>query len=142
MTLHLVSVTARNQIGVLARVSRQFARRGINFPAFVADDSGIHFVTKDRAAAVTALQEAGLVYVTTEVHEVLLEDRPGSLADLCEQLAAAEIDIEVAFGVTNNGTGRLYIHVDDLKRAAPILNSITESDIAVATGLGRIPMTA
>lgn len=142
MTSHLVSVSARNQPGVLARVSRVFAQRGINFPAFIADDSGLHFVTKDRAATVAALGEAGLAYSTTEVAEVVLEDRPGSLAELCEELARAEIDIEVAFGVVNQGGGRIYIHVDDVKRAAPILNSMTGRGIAIGAGLGRIPLTA
>jgi hypothetical protein len=139
MALHLVTVTVRNQTGVLARISRQFSRRGVTIPAFVADSSGLHLVTGDLLAMGEALKELGLLYKSTEVHEVILEDRPGSRADLSEALARAGIDIPVAFGVTAAGSGRLYLRVDQVERAAPILNTMTDGSLSVITRLGRIP---
>ena len=93
MRLYLVSIAARDEPGALARVTRQLANHRINLQGFVVDSAGIQVLTKDLALAATALQEGGFRYSATEVHEVILEDRPGSLADLCERLAAVGINI-------------------------------------------------
>src|ERR1051326_3450483 len=99
MRLYPVRLAARDEPGALARVTRQLANHRINLQGFVVDSAGIQVLTKDLTQTATALQEGGFRYSATEVHEVILEDRPGSLADLCERLAAVGINIASSFGV-------------------------------------------
>ncbi len=136
--LFVVSVAARNEKGALAKVARLIATHNVNFGGFVVDDAGIHVLTSNLADVQAALAEGRLKSTAREVHEVVLEDRVGSLADLCERLAAAGIDIVTAFGLTTAGAGRVYINVNDLKRAAPILAALTQGPMIGHDRLGRI----
>lgn len=138
MRLYLVSIAARDEPGALARVTRQLANHRINLQGFVVDSAGIQVLTKDLAEAANALQEGGFRYSAAEVHEVILEDRPGSLADLCERLAAVGINITASFGVATGSAGRIYINVSDLPRAAPIIDSLSRGAVLVHARLGRI----
>ncbi len=139
--LYVVSIAARNETGALAKVARLVATHKINMRGFIADEAGIHLLTSNRAEVEATLAKGKLKFSTREVHEVLLEDRVGSLADLCERLAAARIDIVTAFGLTTAGAGRVYINVDDLKRAGPILAAATTGPILGLERLGRIGKT-
>lgn len=136
--LFVVSVAARNEPGALAKVARLVATHNVNMRGFVVDDAGIHLLTSKMTDVETALKKGRLAFTSRQVHEVILEDRVGSLADLCERLAAAGIDIVTAFGLTTSGAGRVYINVDDLKRAAPILAAITQGPVVRHETLGRI----
>lgn len=138
MRLYLVSIAARDEPGALARVTRQLANHRINLQGFVVDSAGIQVLTKDLAQAATALQEGGFRYSASEVHEVILEDRPGSLADLCERLAAVGINIASSFGVATGAAGKIYINVSDLPRAAPIIDSLSRGPVMVHARLGRV----
>lgn len=136
--LFLVQVAARDEPGALARVARQLAEHRINLQGFVVDSAGIQVLTKQIDPALAALDEGGFPYRFDEVHEVILEDRPGSLADLCERLAQLGINISASFGVATGSAGRIYINVSDLPRAAPVIDSLSKGEILVHAGLGRI----
>ena len=137
--MYLFRVLAKDEVGSLARIARALASEHINLEGF-AVDSNVQLVTRDREQAERAL-DAGLIpYLVEEVHEVLLQDHPGALADLCERLAAVGINIATAFGVATGSAGRIYLRVSDLPHAAPILDSVSEGPIIVHPGLGRIPL--
>jgi hypothetical protein len=136
--LYLVQIAARDEPGALARVTRRLANHHINLQGFVVDSAGIQVLTSDLTEAAVALQEGGFRYAASEVHEVILEDRPGSLADLCERLAAVGINITASFGVATGSAGRIYINVSDLPRAAPIIDSMSRGAVVIHARLGRV----
>jgi hypothetical protein len=140
MRLFLFRVLAKDEIGSLARIARAMASDNINLEGFAVDSAGVQLVTRDREQAEQALESAGIAYLVDEVHEVMLQDRPGALADLCERLAAVGINIATAFGVATGAAGRIYLRVSDLPHAAPILDSVSDGPVIIHRGLGRIPM--
>ena len=54
---------------------------------------------------------------------VFLANKPGTLADVCDELAKAKINIEYAYLATSPGAkkGLLILRVDDTKRALKVL---------------------
>ncbi len=142
MALYLFRVLAKDEVGSLARIARALASERINLEGFAVDSSGVQLVTRDREHAEQALEADGLAFLVDEVHEVVLQDRPGALADLCERLAAVGINIATAFGVATGAAGRIYIRVNDLPHAAPILDSVSEGPVILHRRLGRIPVVS
>lgn len=138
MRLYLVQVAARDEPGALARVTRQLADHRINLQGFVVDSAGIQVLTRQIQQTIVALEEGRFRYAYDEVHEVILEDRPGSLADLCERLAELGINISASFGVAHGSSGRIYISVSDLPRAAPVIDSLSKGEVVMHARLGRI----
>lgn len=136
--LFLVQVVARDEPGALARVTRQLADHRVNLQGFVVDSAGIQVLTRHLQQAIAALEGGGFRYTFDEVHEVILEDRPGSLADLCERLAQLGINISASFGVATGSAGRIYISVSDLPRAAPVIDSLSQGQVVMHERLGRI----
>lgn len=138
VTHYLVSVAIRDEPGALARVTRQLASWQINLKGLVVDPSGMRFLTQDHEAISHALEEVGFLYRIEEVQQVVLEDRPGSLSELCSRLAEASINITQVFGVASSATGHIFIAVDDWVRAAPILDLYTRGPTVVHAHLRRI----
>lgn len=52
---------------------------------------------------------------------VMLEDKPGALADLAETLGAAGINIHGGCGLTVGGKGEMHILIDDVTKARSAL---------------------
>lgn len=141
MSLFLVSVAARDETGALAWVTSNLARWEVNLKGFVADKAGMQLLVTDVTNLSAALDEMGFMYNVSEVEEVILEDRPGALASLCQALADEGISILTAFGVATGQSGRIYLKVDDLEHAAPILSAHNDGPAILHKRLGRIPMT-
>ena len=142
MSLFLVAVAARDEPGSLAWVTSNLARWHVNLKGFVVDPAGMQLLVSDLGQMCKALDEMGFLYRVTEVHEVILEDRPGSLAALCQQLADEGIGILSAFGVATGQAGRVYLDVTDLERAQPILRAHNHGPSIMSSRLGRIgPIT-
>lgn len=119
----MVSVAAPDQAGILAQVARLVAMEDVNMLGFILDASGIHLLVRDHETVLKALRLGDLDGTARAVREVVLEDRAGSLAELCERLGAAGIEIVTAFGVVAAGAGRMFIAVSDWPRAEPILQA-------------------
>lgn len=119
--VHLVNVRVADKPGMLAAVTGALADGNINVDAFSADPAGIHLVTRDPEAAIAAILKAGFKATTEPVQQIILEDRPGALANICRALADAGINIPSAFGMAAGFAARIFIRVGDMPRAAPIL---------------------
>lgn len=142
MTFSLVSVAIRDEPGALAWLTGNLARWQVNIKGFVADPAGMQLLVTDTSTVTKALDEMGYLYRVAEVHEVVIDDQPGALARLCSHLAGQGIDITLAFGVATAGTGRVYLAVDDIERAAPIFAAHGEGPAVISKRLGRIgPIT-
>lgn len=137
MSNHVVVVPLEDRAGELARVTRCLARAGIDLDGFCVGSDGARFLIKDIPRAADALEAGGFRPRFTEVAAIHIDNRPGELARLCEELAANGVNIEQGFGLATGGQGRIYIGVDDLRKAGPVIAACTDV-IVVHRGLGRI----
>ena len=141
--VYLVSVAVEDEPGMLAQVARALADGNINVDAFAADPAGIHLVTREMKPMKAAIEGLGFQTSVEEVHEIVLEDRPGALANICEALAAAGINIQSAFGMAAGFAGRIFVNVSDMPRAAPILEAASRRPVGPGANLkGAPPATA
>lgn len=119
--MYLFSLAVRDETGSLAWITRDLAQHHINLRGFVVDPAGMQLLVTDLAGTRAALDAMGFLYRITEVHEAELDDRPGSLSQLCNELAAQHINISMAFGVAGDDCARVYLDVDVMAVAAPIV---------------------
>lgn len=109
--------------GELARLGEILGEAGVNIgglAAFTGEGRGvIHVLVDDDAAAraATALK-AGRMGVADqrEVLVVDVVDRPGTLGELARQLAAANVNIDLAYTAFGGGE-KIVIATDDLENA-------------------------
>lgn len=110
--------------GVLARIGRAAGEAGINFDgvsAFTGKGKGIvHLLVKDAEAAQQALADAGFdVRAARDVLVLPIEDRPGALGEVSEQLADGGVNIEQCYLATDN---RVVFAVDDIETARKLFS--------------------
>ena len=120
-----LSVFLENKPGVLARLCETFADEKINILGMSVSDTVDHavvrLVTSAHAKAITLLEDAGVLVVETEVLSLNLPDRPGELATVAKKLSKAGVNIEYAYGSTQEKGGTLIVRVSDLKKAQRVL---------------------
>lgn len=120
-TIHLT-----NHPGDLARVAEALARRGVNIKSLTALSMGGVAMTRilpdDIVAARSAFEAAKIRFTESEVHVVLLENKPGVLADVTNRLGDAHINLEAIYvtGITDDLV-ELAIVSDNPKKAKKIL---------------------
>ena len=121
------SVFLVNKPGVLAQVMRQIAQAKINVTAMTMMDSSEHGVLRlvgaDPGRLRTALAELNLPTTETDVLLVTMANRTGALADVCQRLAAAHINISYAYCTTGASGGKTkgIFKVADTKKAMKVL---------------------
>ncbi len=119
-------VQLQNRPGELAHLARALAARGIDIRQIAGGGAGrtYHAVldTDDDAATREVLRNMGYSFVEGAAIVVEAEDRPGTLAELSERLAAADVNIEGVLIVGRRGTQvEIAFAVDDEKRAREAL---------------------
>jgi len=119
-----LTVVLKDKPGQLATRGGATGEVGVNIEAmcaFTGEGRGIiHLLVADDTVkrAVTALTDAGMgVADQREVLVVDVADRPGSLAELARQLAAANVNIELLYTTF----GKLVIATDDMASARAAL---------------------
>jgi hypothetical protein len=120
------TVILQDEPGQLARLGEATGQAGANIrglAAFTGEGRGvIHLLFDDADAprARAAIEEAGLGLADDrEVLVVDVNDKPGTLGELARELAAASVNIELAY--TAYGGVRLVIATDDLENARAAL---------------------
>jgi hypothetical protein len=116
-----LSLFLRNEPGVLARLCEELAQHKINIQGLSVSDTVDHAVVRllcdnPHRAAVT-LGSAGLLVIETDVLVLNLPDKPGVLADLARKLAKAKVNIEYAYGTTDENGGKLVLRVNNTRKA-------------------------
>ena len=93
-----IIVMAKNEVGVIADISRVLADNDINIETIstdALDDKGsISLTTNDYDGALRALTEAGFKTVTDDSLLVNLRDEPGALAKMAEKLKQGGVNIQ------------------------------------------------
>jgi hypothetical protein len=114
--------------GELARLGEILGDAGVNIAglaAFTGEGHGvIHVLVDDEATkrASAALHEAHMgVADEREVLVIDVADRPGTLGELARELAAANVNIDLAY-TTFGGGVKIVIATDDIRSARAALS--------------------
>ncbi len=120
------SIQLTQHPGDLARVAEALARRGANIRALAVVSVGDHAIARiipdDIEVARRAFREANIRFEESEVHTVLLENRPGELAAVTNRLGDARINLEALYvtGITDDLV-EIAIVSDNPKKAKKLL---------------------
>lgn len=118
-----------NRPGTLARVCHTLGKAGVNIYAITTSDTVDHtvirMVVSDYRKAMHLFEEHNTLVVEDDVLMVEGDNRPGSLARICDQLAVAKINIEYCYCATSAGAkrGLLILRVANPQKALKALNS-------------------
>jgi hypothetical protein len=116
-----------NRPGTLARVAEALAEAKINIYAFstsdTVDHSVVRLVVSDYRRAMDLFEERGTLTVEDDVLMLEGSNKPGALAGIAEQLAAAKINIEYCYSATPPGArnGLVIMRVTNPKKALKVL---------------------
>jgi hypothetical protein len=120
------SIQLTNHPGDLARVAQALGRRGVNIKALAAISVGTtataRILPDDIVVARSALEAASIRFTEGEVHLVLLENKPGVLANVTNRLGDAGVNLEALYvtGIADDLV-ELAIVSDNPKKAKKIL---------------------
>lgn len=114
-----LTVILENRPGTLAQAAEALGSAGINIDGscgFPCEGVGIfHILVQDGSAAGATLKGAGFdVRAEREVLVLDLEDKPGTLGEVCRRIANAGANIDLQYLATNT---RVVIGADDLVKA-------------------------
>jgi hypothetical protein len=106
-----LNLSLDNEIGTLARLSRDLANGGVNLLALSAHEVDrnkgiVRLLVANRELATRELSKAGYTFAVEEVLFVELKNRPGALAKAVEKLARARINIRYAYATASSRTRR------------------------------------
>ena len=101
MAVRQISVFMENKVGPLAEITTLLAQHQIDMRALsVAEtqDFGIlRIIVEEPEKAEQVLKDNQIIFRESSVLAVLMEDRPGSMAAVVDQLAQAGIPVEYAY---------------------------------------------
>jgi hypothetical protein len=133
------SIFLVNRPGVLSQILRELAKAKVNVTSIAMMDSTEHgvlrMVVDDPGNARSAFQKLGLPCNETEVLGVVLPNRPGAAADLCDRLAAKHINVAYMYCTSGAKGGKtmVVVKVPDNKKAMRVLeeNKTNRRDMKV-----------
>ncbi len=124
-----LSVFLENKPGTLAKVCEELARQSINILALTVADTIDHAIVRmvvdDPRRALLMFEERGTHVTENEVIVVEGQNRPGSLAEIANRLAQADVNILYGYLATPSGEdkGLLVMRTSDNEKAAAALES-------------------
>ena len=126
MIARQLSVFLENKPGVLAEVCKELGDHDINIRGVSVSDTVDHAVVRlivsDPHKAIHVLGEHGALVVETDVLVVKLSDHPGALAELASKFARAKLNIEYAYGSSDDTQATVFMRVSDVKKGLELLS--------------------
>jgi hypothetical protein len=122
-----VTVFVENKPGRISRIARKLGDVGINIRAITISDMGdyglINIISNDPDGAAQALSDEGFSVSRKHVIAIVIEDRPGGLADVTEFLHREGVNVSNAYGFILQQKDRavLILEVDDYLRAEELI---------------------
>jgi hypothetical protein len=122
-----VTVFVENKPGRISRIARILGDKGINIRAITISDMGdyglINIISSDPEGAAEALSHDGFSVSRKYVIAIIMEDKPGGLADITEFLHNKGINVSNAYGFILQQRDRaiLILEVDDFERAEGLI---------------------
>lgn len=127
-----LTIAMPNVPSSLAMVGDRLRSAGINISAISCTEGHpktlIHLILDDTDTAKIVLRELGEV-TTAEVVACRVKNKPGSIAQIGRDFAAAGINIRYIYSTTcgRDGEAMLYAAVDDTAKAIEMLNKWQKS---------------
>ena len=120
-----LSVFLENKPGVLAEVCKALAEKDINILGLSISDTVdyavVRLVVSDSHTAIHVLGQGGALVVENDVLALQLANKPGAVQKVAEKLAEADINIEYAYGTSNDCGGLVFMRVSDVEGARKAL---------------------
>ena len=128
--MNRITVLAKNEIGVIADISRALADAGINIETISAEgleERGTITLTTDaQDAALRELTNAGFKAVTDESLVLRLPDEPGALAKVAERFKQAGVNIQSLHILERKaGFTIVALAAEDREKAAKLVDEAT-----------------
>lgn len=123
------SLFLANKPGVLTQIFRELAKAKINITGMALMDSMEHGVLRmivdDAARARPLFRKLNVQATETEILAVALPNRPGALADICEKLNAAHVNLGYLYCTTGarGGKATVYLKVPNIAKAVKVLEA-------------------
>jgi hypothetical protein len=123
------SIFLVNKPGVLSQIFRELAKAKVNVEAVAMMDSMEHgvlrFIVDEAGVARPVLKRLNVPVTEAEVLAVTLPNRPGAVADVCERLTAAHINVSYMYCTSgaNGGKTNVVLKVPDIKKAMKVLEN-------------------
>jgi hypothetical protein len=118
-----IAIFLKNEPGVLFSICSALADKKINIHGMSVVDTIDHavlrlVVSKPRAAA-HLLEDRGMLVIESEVLQLSLPNRPGTLARVARKLARAKVNIDYAYAAGGTGVSRstVFLKVSDTRKA-------------------------
>jgi hypothetical protein len=127
MNVEQISIFLENKPGRLAEVTRIFEEGRVNIRALALADTSefgiLRLIVNDNETAQRLLKDHGYTVGVTEVVAVEVEDRPGGLHRILEELAKDNINVEYMYAfVRQSGQNAVLIfRFDDIHTASTVL---------------------
>ena len=126
--LKQISVFAENKPGRLANIADKLKSANVNIRAFNIAEAGefgiIRMVVDNPDKAYEALHNTGFTVSETNVLGIEMEDVPGSLSNIANNLGEHGINIDYSYAfVTKTEKALLIVRVDDIKGALKVLDN-------------------
>jgi hypothetical protein len=126
--MNRIIVMARNEVGVIADISKALADEGINIETISAEglcEKGVITLTTDAYDdALRVLTHAGFKTVSDESLVIRLPDEPGALAKVAERFKNAGVNIQSLHIIDRrNGHALVALSADDRAKAETIVDS-------------------
>ena len=128
--MNRIIVMAKNEVGVIADISRALADKDINIETISAErqteEGYITLTTDDYDDALRALTQAGFKTVSDDSLLLRLPDEPGALAKVAERFRDAGVNIQSLHIVDRReGFTIVAISADDRAKAETLVDSAT-----------------
>lgn len=123
------SIFLVNKPGVLTQIFNELGKAKCNIRSVAMMDSMEHGVLRlivdDPDAARPVLTKLNIPVTETSVLSMILSNRPGAAADLCERLSIAKINIAYMYctGGAKGGKTSVVLKVPDIKKAMKVLEN-------------------
>lgn len=130
MSSNRIIVVAKNEVGVIADISRALADAAINIETISAeglDERGtITLTTDDQDAALRVLSNAGFKAISDDSLVLRLPDEPGALAKVAERFKHAGVNIQSLHILERQASHSIVaLAADDRAKAESLLDEET-----------------
>ena len=126
-----IIIVARNEVGVLADITRALADAGINIETISAEAAlqekgAITLTTNDYDKALRVLTRAGFKTLSDDSLVLRLADEPGALAKVAERFKSAGVNIQSLHIIERKGGHTLVaLAADDRAKAEALVDKTT-----------------